>query len=308
MAQISRSDATALIPEVAASEIIQDVSKESAVLTYGTRVTMSTNQTRLPVMSALPQAYFLGGDTDNKPRTKAEWRNEYINAAELAVIVPVPEAVLDDSAFDIFGEIRPHLATAFGRALDNAVLFGVNKPSVWGDAIVPAAVAAGNTVTSGTGVDIAEDISNAMGIVEANGYEVNGHLAPITLKAGLRNLRDINNNPIYQPNLQADAASTFYGSPIIFQRNGAYDTEEASVVLGDWSQLIVAVRQDLTFKLLDQAVLTDGNGNIVFSLAEQDMVALRCVMRVGFAVPVPVNHESNTDDRYPFAVITPAGS
>jgi len=308
MAQISRTDASPLIPEVAANEIIQDTAKESAVLSYATRVTMSTNQTRLPVMSALPTAFFLDGDTDNKKRTEAKWKNEYINAAELAVIVPVPEAVLDDSAFDIWGQVVPHISTAFGRAIDNAVIFGDNKPAIWGDALVTAAVAAGNTVVSGAGVDIAEDISNAMGIVEANGYEVNGHLAPITLKSSLRNLRDINNNPIYQPNLQADAASTVYGSPIVFQRNGAFDNTAAELVIGDWSQLIVAMRQDLTFKVLDQAVLTDGQGNIVYSLAEQDMVALRCVMRVGFAVPVPVNHESGTRNRYPFAVVTPAGS
>jgi HK97 family phage major capsid protein len=307
MSIISRSDAAALIPEVAASEIIQDTAKESAVLGNGRRVTMSTSQTRLPVMSALPTAYFLGGDTDNKPRTDAQWENVYINAAELAVIVPVPEAVLDDATFDIFGEVRPHLATAFGRALDNAVLFGVNKPSVWGDDIVAAATAAGNTVVSGSGVDIAEDISAAMAKVEAAGYEVNGHLAPVTIKAELRDAKDLNNNRIYQPNLQADAASTVYGSPIVFQRNGAWDTGAAKAIVGDWSQLIVAVRQDLTFKVLDQAVLTDGNGNIVYSLAEQDMVALRAVMRVGFAVPVPVSHEAGSE-RYPFAVITPAGS
>jgi HK97 family phage major capsid protein len=308
MAIINRSDASPLIPEVAAAEIIQDTAKESAVLSYGRRVTMSTNQTRLPVMSALPQAYFLDGDTDNKPRTDAQWENVFINAAELAVIVPVPEAVLDDASFDIFGEIRPHLATAFGRALDNAVLFGINKPSVWGDDIVSATIAAGNTVASGAGVDIAEDISAAMAKVEADGYEVNGHLAPVTIRAELRDAKDLNNNRIYQPNLQADAASTVYGSPIGFQRNGAFDTSAAKVIVGDWSQLVVAVRQDLTFKLLDQAVLTDGQGNITYSLAEQDMVALRAVMRVGFAVPTPVSHEAGSN-RYPFAVITPpAGS
>jgi HK97 family phage major capsid protein len=252
-------------------------------------------------MSALPTAYFLDGDTDNKPQTSAAWTNAFINISELAVIVPIPEAVLDDASFDVFGELQPHLATAFGTALDNAVVFGINKPSVWGDDIMAGATAAGNTVVSGTGADIAEDISAAMGLVEADGYDVNGHLAPVTIRAALRDAQDSVGQRIFQPNLSAEVASTVYGTPVVFQRNGAFDATQATAIVGDWSQLVVAVRQDLTFKILDQATVGS------YNLAEQDMVALRAVMRVGFAVPVPASHEAGSS-RYPFAVITPAGS
>lgn len=301
MAIISRSNASALIPEVASDSIIQDTAKASAVLSYSTRVTASTAQTRLPVMSALPTAYFLDGDADTKPQTNATFTNVFVNIAELAVIVPIPEAVLDDASFDIFGEVQPHLATAFGTALDRAVLFGTNKPSVWGDDLVTAATAAGNTVIAGTGADVAEDISKAMALVEAAGYEPNGHMAPVTLRAALRDAQDSVGQRIFQPQLTADAPATVYGAPVVFQRNGGWDGSQAEVIVGDWSQLVVAVRQDLTFKILDQATVGD------YNLAEQDMVALRAVMRVGFAVPVPASHEAGTS-RYPFAVITPAGS
>jgi HK97 family phage major capsid protein len=301
MAIINRNDATALIPEVATDQIIQDTAKASIVLSTGTRVRATTAQTRIPVMESLPTAYFLDGDIDTKPQTNATWKNAYVNISELAVIVPVPEAVLADAGFDIFGEIQPHLAGAFGKALDAAVLFGVNKPGVWGDSIVAGAVAAGNVVTAGTGVDLAEDISNAMGIVEANGYTVNGHLAPVTIKSELRNLRDINNNPIYTE-ISAVQGSTVYGSRITFQDNGAFDTGSAKVITGDWSKIAVAVRQDLTFKVLTEATVGD------YNLAEQDMVALRAVMRVGFAVPVSASHLTGDDNRYPFAVVAPAGS
>lgn len=301
MSIINRTNAAALIPEVATDQIIQDTAKSSVILSTGTRVNATTAQTRIPVMESLPTAYFLDGDTDTKPQTNATWKNTFVNISELAVIVPVPEAVLADAQFDIFGEIQPHLATAFGRALDAAVVFGVNKPGVWGDSIVAGATAAGNTVTAGAGVDLAEDISNAMGLVEAQGYNVNGHLAPVTIKAELRNLRDINNNPIYSEVAQAQG-STVYGSPIVFHDNGAFDASQAKVITGDWSKVAVAVRQDLTFKVLSEATVGD------YNLAEQDMVALRCVMRVGFAVPVEASNLTGDDDRYPFAVVTPAGS
>lgn len=301
MAIINRNDAAALIPEVAVDQIIQDTAKASVVLSTGTRVRATTAQTRVPVMESLPTAYFLDGDTDTKPQTNATWKNTFVNISELAVIVPVPEAVLADADFDIFGEIQPHLATAFGRALDAAVIFGANKPGVWGNSIVAGATAAGNVVTAGTGVDLAEDISNAMGLVEAQGYNVNGHLAPVTIKAELRNLRDVNNNPIYSEVAQAQG-STVYGSSIVFHDNGAFDASQAKVITGDWSKIAVAVRQDLTFKILTEATVGD------YNLAEQDMVALRAVMRVGFAVPVEASHLTGDDDRYPFAVVAPAGS
>ena len=47
------------------------------------------------------------------------------------MIVPIPEAVLDDSAFDIWGEVQPALVEAFGIAIDQAVLYGTNIPASW---------------------------------------------------------------------------------------------------------------------------------------------------------------------------------
>jgi hypothetical protein len=77
------------------------------------------------------------------------------------------------------------------------------------------------------------------------------------------------------------------------------------MISGAWSQLVYAMRQDITYKVLDQAVIQDGAGNIIYNLAQQDMVALRAVMRLGFALPNPINRmNTNSATRYPFAVLT----
>ena len=79
------------------------------------------------------------------------------------------------------------------------------------------------------------------------------------------------------------------------------------LISGDWTQLVYAMRQDITYKVLDQAVIQDAAGNIVYNLAQQDMVAMRCVMRLGWNVPNPINQIQPTEaSRYPFALLLPA--
>jgi hypothetical protein len=58
--------------------------------------------------------------------------------------------------------------------------------------------------------------------------------------------------------------------------------------------------------VLDQAVLQDSSGNIIYNLAQQDMVALRVVMRLGFAMPNPINRMQQTAaSRCAFAALIP---
>ena len=107
---IDRTGADTLIPEERANEIIQGVVTQSAVLSRGRRLAnMSSRTYRMPVLDMLPLAYFVNGDTGQKKTTKMAWDKKLITAEEIAVIVPIPEAVLDDSNYDIWGEVRPRI-------------------------------------------------------------------------------------------------------------------------------------------------------------------------------------------------------
>lgn len=302
---ISRSDMTGLIPEDVTSEIIQNVADTSAALGLFRHVTMSTNQQRMPVLSALPTAYWVSGDTGLKQTTEQQWANKYLFAEELAVIVPIPEAVLDDASFDIWGEIRPRLEEAIGRALDAAIFFGTSKPASWPSDLVTAATAASNNYTRGTNAaaagGIAEDINQLMGLVEGDGYSVNGFVSRTTYKSRLRGARDTTGQKLLDV-----SQNTIEGEPVKYVMPGLWPTGSGSAefLAGDWTQGIIAVRQDITYKLLDQAVIQDNTGAIIYNLPQQDMVALRVVARFGFQVPNPINYEQQTEaSRYPFAVL-----
>ncbi len=77
-----------------------------------------------------------------------------------------------------------------------------------------------------------------------------------------------------------------------------------AAVAGDMSQALLGVRSDLTYKILDQATLTDAAGNILFNLAQQDAIALRVVARFGFAVANAATYDNPVEaNRWPFAVL-----
>lgn len=304
---IDRSGADSLIPVEYAREIIQGLPEQSAAMQLGRRVEMSSKVRSQPVLSALIEAGWVAGDTGLKPTSGMSWTAKQMVAEELAVIVPVPEAVMDDASYDIFGEIRPRILEAFAAKIDEAILFGTDKPSSWTDpAIVPGAVAAGNAVALGTGDDVAADASEAMALVEDDGFDVNGFAARRRIRARLRNLRNIDGTPIFSPSLTAGTPATLFGENLTYVNNSAWDDDAAELIAGDFTQLVIGVRQDITYKVLDQAVISDADGVVLLNLAQQDSVAIRAVMRVAYALTIPVTRSNiNIDSPFPFAVLTP---
>ena len=100
---ITRQDAEALIPVESSKEIITAVSESSAALKLMRKLpNMTSKQRKIPILSSLPVAGFVDGDNGLKSVSAAAWKNKYITAEEIAVIIPIPEAVLDDAEYDIF--------------------------------------------------------------------------------------------------------------------------------------------------------------------------------------------------------------
>ncbi|MCT2042614.1 phage major capsid protein [Pseudoclavibacter alba] len=313
---IERTDALALLARQDINEIVKGSAKTSAALSSFRTITMSAGTARMPVLAALPTAGWVSESTTDKaglkPVSEVAWDSKELIAEELAVIVPVHENVLADSAFDIWGEVKPLVVEQFGAILDAAVLFGTNKPASWVDpALVPGAIAAGNTFAAGSGTvkDLAEDINAAMGLVEEDGFDVTAAYSHRGLKARLRGLRDANGQPIYLHEIRADGVtSSIYGVDMHFVENGSWNKAAATALVGDASKAILGIRQDVTVKLLDQATLERADGTLLH-LAQRDMVALRFVFRVGYAVANPIQ-AGNTDiaKQFPFAVVTPAAA
>ena len=299
---ITRSDVDAVIETQVAEEIFQGVTKESKALSMFRRLpNMSSDKTKLRVLDSLPIAYFVDETTNNgrKNITKQAWANKYINAAELAVIVPIKENLLNDADIDIWAQIRPRIVEAFAKKIDNAMFFGVDKPTDWRKGLVPSIVDAGAEVNE-TG-RLYSDINDVMTKVEESGYNVNGILGGVGLKGKFRMMTDTTGQPLNTTEIGSVAR--------YFMDNGVWDKNTSTLVAGDFSQAVYAIRQDVTYKVLTEAVIQDpSDGSILYNLAQDDMVALRVTMRLGWEIPNPVNALNETSARFPFASLKPSES
>ena len=261
---IDRTGAESLIPIQESNEIIQGTIAQSAVLSRGRKLAnMTSRQYKMPVLDMLPIAYFVNGDTGQKKTTKQAWDKKFITAEEIAVIVPIPEAVLDDSEYDIWGEVKPRVTEAFGKVIDSAVLFGENKPNTWREDVVTTATKAGAVVTLGAADSLYDKIMAEDGVIahiEDCGYFVNGHMADISMRAKLRGLKNANGDPLFKQDLQGTTQYALDGSPMNFPNNGAFDKSKALMISGDFSQLVYSIRQDITFKLFTEVYSTTVGG------------------------------------------------
>lgn len=299
---ITKTEAGALIEEQVVREIFEDAQKESKALSLFRRLpNMSSDKTKLRVSDALPLAYFVDEKTNNgrKNLTKSAWKNVFITAEELAVIVPIKENLLNDVDVDLWAEIRPQLVSAIAKKIDEAVFRGEGAPQSWGDGIIPEIIAKGKTVTE-TG-HLYSDINDTMTEVEESGFNVTALLGGVGLKGKFRMMTDTTGQPL---------ASTEIGNlRREYLDNGAWDKNTATLIAGDFNNAVYSIRQDVTYKVLDQAVIQDpSTGEILYNLAQEDMVALRVTFRMGYAIPNPVTALDGTETRYPFAALVPEGS
>lgn len=308
---IKLQQAQALIEPQIQKTILQEVPKSSIFMQLAKKLpNMTSRQTKMRVLDLLPMSYWVDGDTGYKQTSRQAWDNVFMYAEELAVIVPIPEAILADSDIDILGEVTPRVLESIGIRVDGAAIFGNNMPKSWGMSIIDRARIAGNNVKIETGQDYYDAILGEDGVfakVEELGYGVNGTVADLSMKAKLRGLRDANKQPIFKNDMQGATNYALDGTPMYFPENGAFDKSQAQMLAGDWSKAVYSIRQDIQTKILTESVIQDPvTKEIVYNLAQQDMIALRVTFRLGWALPNPATRLDENRESCPFAYLEPA--
>lgn len=294
-----------VLPIEYSRELIRGVLGRSKALELGHRLPdMRGKTTKLNVLSSLPLAGWVGL-TNNVPNAKPlsdlAWEGVDLVAEEIAVIVPISINTLRDveNWVDVVPEISEQVVGAFQQVIDATAFFGVNSP--FPTASLPTGGIVGgagvnNTVTwdGQGGTSFYNAINEAMAKVEANGYVPTAILGGPSLNSAFR--AAITNLGI----LSTDQGQ-IGALPRHIDLTGGFNESTAFAIVGDFSYLVYAFREEMEMRLLSEATLSDGTNT--YNLAQQDMIAFRFTMRLGIAVPNPVNR-LGAANRYPFAVIT----
>jgi len=306
-----------LIPIEYSTEIIQAATEASVAMQTFRTMRMPTGVTNLPVLAALPNVGWVnetpltgsGSEATVKPATEQGWENVVLTAEELAAIVVIPEAVLEDSTVNLWAEITPRLGEAIAMKVDEVCFFGGSaghpKPATFADGLYTQALAAGQVADGGAIVD---DFNTAFGYVESAGFDVSDVYGSRLIKTSLRGQKDSTGAPIYLESFRDDGRTDqIYGASINYVAGQAWDSALALSVLGDADCAILGIRTDMQTKVLDQAsidISAAKDGSQMVNLAQQDLVALRVRFRFAFAVANPVNVLAESAG-FPFAAVAP---
>lgn len=273
-----KDELSGFVPVEQATEILKDVIRGSSILRLSKVEQMSSETKKFNVLTDGPGAYWVG-EGERIKTSGATWIHPTITAKKLAVIVPVTKEKLNDTTISVFDELRPQIAEAFHQTIDKACLFGDGSP--FETNLMGAVDNTKMLVVDNANLDLA--VSDMMALVENEGYEADGFAGHIGIKNTLRKLRDSTGAPIY-----VDGTNTreLYSQPIEFVRNGAWDKTRCDLLGGSWKYSIVGMRSGIEFEVLTEATLqgtldTDGKP---LSLAEQDMIAIKATMRLGYLV------------------------
>jgi HK97 family phage major capsid protein len=314
---ISGSDLAGNIPVEYVPEIMKGTVENSNAMRLATRLPDMPTATRImPVLDSLPIAYFSTGEADQTQTSDVKWRNVSVTAEELNVIVPIPKTAFDDANQPIWPRVQPLIQQAAGKAIDQAIFYGTNSPSSWDTALGAAGLVAGcaavsdaaHTVSLAACDDMYEALLGEAGVLsllEEEGFMATGHVAHTSMRGKLRGVRDADGQPLFRNGMNDSTRYVLDGSPIDFPVNGSVVKASSLLIAGQWTELVYAMRQDITWFVANQGVIQDGNGAIQFNLFQNRMVALMLTMRLGVALPNPVNALEETQaNRYPFAVLT----
>jgi len=270
-----------LVTEGFSAEVLQLVESKSVCEPFLNVWPMAHKVENVNTITQDAEAYFVT-EAMKKPKSKIKFGNFKMELECIATIIPFSEDWVKFANAQTNVLLENAIVKAITKLIDQSYLGYVPNP--WPNTI-SGSIPAGNIIT--TGADFLIMLSNALGKVEEAEYEADGIAAPLTLKATLRNMRDLNGQPIFQPATATEPA-TCYGLPIRFSGNmiatGSPATKE--LIVGDWKQAYKGNDQAIEFKMLDQATITLNDGTL-FNLPEHNMVAIKAVVWKAFNVLRP---------------------
>lgn len=274
------ADGKYVVPAPLAKIMLKNIEFKSVCIPFLRKWPMTSKTLDINLVGDDIDAAVVSAEGGLKTTTKGTIEQITLTTKEIAVIVPLTEEWEENANIATNAFLREECEKAIARKLDRLYLgyedSGTFAEDISGD--IPTA----HIIAYPAGADLLVDTSNALGKIEEDGFQDNiAWAAHTTLKAKLRNLRDDNGLPIFQP-ANAKEPATLYGYPIRFSRNMIVTGSPAAheLIVGDWEYGFEGLRGGVRFDITDQATVTIGGVSV--NLWEHNMKAIKLWVRRAF--------------------------
>ncbi|HEY8566585.1 MAG TPA: phage major capsid protein [Beijerinckiaceae bacterium] len=258
-----------LAPPSYEATIIQKIAEFSPVRALAGRVTMNGPLLQLP---RLVDEVVPGEVTETGPRPEDEPSFEQIDVKphEMAVIVPVSQTILEDSAIDLNAFLAAHLGTKFGQR--EAMWFVKGNGTTQAEGVLTSSEVGAVEVD-----DIEHDALVDLFYSIKSAYSARGSfLMNRKTMAVVRKLKDTTGAPLWQPALTAGQPASLLGAPVYEAVDMPDPVAGATpIVFGDFAAgYLIADRVNLQFNTDNMT----GFGNGLVKIGARRRVGGRVVL------------------------------
>ena len=266
------------LPMEISTEIIQTTQEQSAVMQLARQITIPGRGVVIPVITSDPEAAWVG-ETEKKKVSHPALTTKKMQAYKLAVIVPFSMEFTRDNA-SLYDALIARIPLALAKSFDAAVFGATDAPGENFD-----------TLKAVTGQDIETNAYKGLVAADADIAEHNGIMNGIVLapsgKAILLNAVDGNKRPLFINSVADGAIPQVLGVPTYQSKGAKVATTPATVgFAGDWTKAVYGTVAGVQVTISDQATITDGSTTI--NLWEQNMIAVRAEIEIGFRADTTV--------------------
>lgn len=284
MADINRTTNSMSLPSDISSEILQKTQQESAIMRLAHHIALPGRGATIPVITNDPTAAWVA-ETGAKPVSNATPATKLMTAYKIAVIETFSKEFVRDIPA-LYDALVQRLPLALAGVFDSTVIGATNAPGNNFDTFsscTKQSILNANNATYGGLVAADADIASHGGVM--NGLALGAQARALLLTAV-----DTTNRPLFLASANEGVVDKVLGVPTYFNKNlykaGTAATQSAAGVAaivgiaGDWAKAMYGTVNGVEIAVSDTATLTSGNTTI--NLWQQNMIAVRAEIEVGF--------------------------
>lgn len=285
MADINRTT-TITLPSDISNEILQKTQEASAVMQMARHIDLPGRGLTIPVITGDPQAAWVS-ETNAKPVSNSTLSTKLMQAYKIAVIETFSKEFVRD-AEALYKALVQRLPYSLSAVFDGTVTGAIPAPGSNFDTFASCTAQSILPGNDGTGtyaglVAADTDIATHGGIM--SGIALAPQARGILLAA-----TDSTGRPLFVNSTSEGAIDRILGAPTHVNK-GLYKAASGSNpavvgIAGDWTQALYGTVEGVEISISDTATLTSGNTTI--NLWQQNMVAVRAEIEVGFRADTTV--------------------